>query len=992
MLGQSTMDNIVLSTLSACLSPNLAIRTAAEQRGRDLASQHPEYGLYLTQIATSPAFPDPERQLAAVSLKQYVDFQWQNKGVDGLLGPEPPAEVKARIRDAILQGICDPSRRMRVLNAYVIARIAHFDWPEAWPNLFDAIMTMLRSGSPQNVHGAMRVLAEFVRDDLTDQHFPHIAPALLPELHRIFSDTNAYGFRDRSRALAVFRDFTATMFMVSEAHPEVVANYLLPVLPIWMDAFKHVLSNPDTPSEALPIKHEVLRTLCKLIKQFPKASSPYISQFLEPIWNHLVYFQHRYLLELVNPPEDFEATADVDSDGETLGFESLLYSLLEYMLLVSRRREFKLMFTTVVEGSKNRKAGAFLTQLVEVCLTYFQISAELEESWTTDMNQFIQDDEEEAMNFNVRIAVEELLMELSDKYPNEVLQALSQAVGTKLQEANTSRESGDRNWWKVHEACLLALGRSSGSLIESLRSGTFSFDMEGLFTHVVLADMQCNDCPYLQGRALWFASQFAEVLPPALISQYLGAAVQALSPAVSNPAVKVSAVKAIRGFCCTLESADLVPFQTGMIEGIMGLSEAASDEALGLLLETLELIAKINDEVTARYADVMANLLLQVWVRTAEDYVLSEIVIDVFTVLAANKLMVARFQERMVPAVRDVLTEENVHTMSAAVATAFTFMTALIRHAPEPFPAVYTTTVFPQMIKLLLKVEDHSILQNGQDTIKELVERDLPGLTRWTDGTKTGLDYIIALVSRLLQPDHSESAAIFVGDLISKIIQKAGSDLGPLLPDLLTAVVRRLQVAATSSFIQQLVMIFAHLFMTQTEETVNFLAALDLPGGESALQLVLRSWCDQFSDFQGFVSIKVSAIAMSKLLDTADPRLDAVRVQGDEIVTSNKPTRYTQVPFPSKGIKLLILELQQQTEGALRGRRDDDDENDDEDEGESWEEDDDDEEADDRDDEGWHDVAKGDAFLTHMLGHGDEEMEDDRTDAKNDPVFHINLK
>lgn len=42
--------------------------------------------------------------------------------------------------------------------AYAVSAIAHWDWPEAWPELFNLLMEMLVSGDVNAVHGAMRVL------------------------------------------------------------------------------------------------------------------------------------------------------------------------------------------------------------------------------------------------------------------------------------------------------------------------------------------------------------------------------------------------------------------------------------------------------------------------------------------------------------------------------------------------------------------------------------------------------------------------------------------------------------------------------------------------------------------------------------------------------------------------------------------------------------------------------------------------------------------
>jgi len=53
------------------------------------------------------------------------------------------------------------------------------------------------------------------------------------------------------------------------------------------------------------------------------------------------------------------------------------------------------------------------------------------------------------------------------------------------------------------------------------------------------------DLPFLQGRTLWFVSQFAKSLPNELASQYVTAAVNALQPNQPFP-VKISAVKALK--------------------------------------------------------------------------------------------------------------------------------------------------------------------------------------------------------------------------------------------------------------------------------------------------------------------------------------------------------------------------------------------------------------------------------------------------------------
>ena len=67
-------------------------------------------------------------------------------------------QAKVDIRRLLPVGLREPVRRVRVSVAYAVSAIAHWDWPEAWPELFDVLMEALASGNPDAIHGAMRVL------------------------------------------------------------------------------------------------------------------------------------------------------------------------------------------------------------------------------------------------------------------------------------------------------------------------------------------------------------------------------------------------------------------------------------------------------------------------------------------------------------------------------------------------------------------------------------------------------------------------------------------------------------------------------------------------------------------------------------------------------------------------------------------------------------------------------------------------------------------
>lgn len=142
------------------------------------------------------------------------------------------------------------------------------------------------------------------------------------------------------------------------------------------------------------------------------------------------------------------------------------------------------------------------------------------------------------------------------------------------------------------------------------------------------------------------------------------------------------------------------------------------------------------------------------------------------------------------------------------------------------------------------------------------------------------------------------SQAIFIGNLITKLIAFSGRALLPVLPDLLKAVALRLNTARNATFIQTLVLVFAQLISREQypiDTIVSFLDQLPLQRADgpprSALDMLLNIWCENHSSFVGFYDCKVSMVGLAKLVCMRDPRVSRMAVKGDIIVTERITTR-----------------------------------------------------------------------------------------------------
>ncbi|KAH9253048.1 hypothetical protein BASA81_009053 [Batrachochytrium salamandrivorans] len=922
MIPSTDINSAVLSTLNLCLCGDVNSMRRGEDDLKQLAFQ-PDFAQALLQCSLLPSlsqrvFDLTRIYLAALTLKSYIDSNWSSKS-DHLANLEPPEKVKTWIKGNILQGLADDISSIRIALAYVVSRIAHIDWPDAWPTLLDDLMIHLKSGQANRVHGAMRVLVEFVRDDISDQQFPAVASILLPELFYIFSNAEIYTARMRAKSVAILRDFIEMIFMVKEEHPEVVGNYLDPLIVMWIGGFQTIMSE-EYRAEHIAIKNEVLRTVVKIARGFPKQIMPYMPQLMQLAWEDLQRLSDCYEADYIMMTADLSSvneSCEIDSDGETLGLETILLSLVEFSQLAIRKKALRPMFLgPAVAGGQH----SMLKMFILVCLRYMRITTEMELSWTKDMNQYIQDDEEDSLTFNMRTAVEETLTTLLDTYHDETLSALCECTTEIFQKSQNAREKGEAWWWKGIEVGLIALGRAQAEMIDAMNDGRLQYDINGLFSHIVLTSLTAYEYPFLQGRALCFSSQFSEVLPTQLVDQLIQGAVSAIRQENVNFAVRICALKAIRGFCSTVSKKELQSHQAGILQSITALAPFVMEDSLLLLLETMVLVVKIDQDVTDAHTPMISALLTNVLNQGLTDFVMVDVIQDLVAAMATSKI--SAFQDSMLAYFANSISVDAINTSPETVTSMLLFIDTMLKRVPEPFSPVYVKELFPRIISLVNFSNDSALLQNSEGVIKVLVQRDFPGILEWTDGSVSGLEYIICFVGKLLDPQQTESAAMFVGDLVTKLIQKGQAALAPVLPNLLLSVIRRLESAKRPTFVQTLVLVFAHLIQNQLDVVISFLAECNV-NGKDGLSILLHAWCDNFQDFHGIFASKVSCTALAKLISHPCPLLDSIQIRGDLIMPSgtkiitrsqskNTPDQYTYVSFRCRALQLLLKEYTHQ--------------------------------------------------------------------------------
>ncbi|KAG6885829.1 hypothetical protein C0993_009221 [Termitomyces sp. T159_Od127] len=913
--------------------------------------------------------------------------------------------IKGQIRRNVFQGLSDRDRKIRSLCANTLTFIAKSDWPDEYPELLSSLITLLSSGSPHSVHGAMQVFTEFIKGDLTEDQILPVLRQLLPVLLTILGSKDTYSALTRARTISVFRQCVTALFMVKDQHPQATKEAVSTILPVWLEAFQ-VLLNIDPKLDVtntsnwdgLAIRVQVFKTLDKILTAFPRAMKPYLEGFLTASLVHLqalhATFNEYYL-------SSSEATPG-SSEDEAIELPQLICPILDFVSAVTREGKSRDWFDVDNIGS-----------LVAAIFDFVQITNEDEETWANNANAFVQQEDDTTQPYSVRVAGFDLLSSLMDRNQTQTTRMFQLVVRQVIQSSHQQREAGRLDWWRPLEAALAAVGSQAVSILECLEDEEDSgrqkpIDIEYLLSDIIPSVLNLSHYPFLQGRGFVFASQYSKLLPITLAGHYLDAALQVIEAVEAGIPVKISAVKAVHNFFQGDADPSVFAFAPRVTKGLGPFLFITSEDTLSLVLETLSVILEVEKGkwLTVEMADSLVVALLEVWNKNNKDPIFHSILADIFTNLAASSS----------PGVYETVVKQALPALTSAIASAkadeswiaesaIDFITSFVQGSPETgLGGGFFALVAPNVFKCLGETEDRVVLQNGISCLTAIILKDPHQLLSWNDGScRSGLDYTLSLIAKTLE-NQEEFGGLVIGELIIHLLRKAGESVLPILPQLLQAMVGRMTSAKTATFLQSLVIPFAFLINNQRDTVLSLLEGM-VVNGRSGLDILVQTWCENGSTFHGFWQTRISTLGLIQLFVSEHPTLKQLIVKGDIIVnnanrnvimtrsrTKKTPTEFTSIPFPVKALKLILRDVQSSGDSATisaRGGAATDD-IDSDDGNEDWTE-----------EEKLNPASLGDefAFLSDMIGprgmpfDNDDIIREDDDDAfKDDPVVKMDMQ
>ncbi|KXT09296.1 hypothetical protein AC579_2852 [Pseudocercospora musae] len=952
------MEEQLVRLLSETQSAREAPRKNAEWQLKQQYA-NPLFPAALVSLGAHDNVPLEVRQAALLVLKNWVLACW-SPSFDDFHGPLFADEAaKAHMRQQLLDLAVSArgERKVKSAAALVLSKMASADFPQHWPDLLPTLLNVVASGTDAQLHGALKLLNELVDDSFTDEHFFHVGRDLLTVVYDVAANERRPAAL-RALAVSVFRSCFDLLEMVMEdhVHKPAVKAFADENLPAWIPFAIESLKSPlpaPPPAEAqkdaaaehhrgsVALKLQVVKVLMRMRSLFSPMLSPHSPALFSATWQELSTLQAHYFQHYI---QDFGQGRLEDADGLPFTLDFLVLEELDFMQACLRappvRKELEQQLQSQAPGT------TWITDVMKVAVAYAQITTEEEGLWDIDVNVFLSEEVNVTANYTPRSACGDLVIKLGEWLNNATVEGLL---------AYTRSLYSENAGWKIKEAALYLLNQLLGDF-QDVEKQIGPESAEGYVDFIKYA-MQ-EEPVFLRARGYLVAGSLTRTSGEALQSvatSFMEATLQAISSDDSE-IVKVSCIRALQYYLASLPSAVTLQKQPAIITSLSNFLNTQdlsdlddNDDLLITIIETLRDAILLDTRTCLTGGGI--DLLFTVASRGATNFQIALLVTETFeeiarTISESDADSYAQLVQKVLPSLMgafDVatLTEENALANLAAE-----LLAVLAENGATPLPAGFITTVMPRLTRLLLGSQDDELLKSATSAVKHMLHHDSEQVFSFRDQAgKGGLEVVLIIIDRLLNPSVDDNGASEVGGLAAEVVEKAGSEkLGPYLMQLLQAVAVRLATASQAQFIQSLILVFARLSLISASDVVGFLADVRI-GDQNGLQVVISKWLENSINFAGYDDIRQNVVALSKLYELHDPRLAQIQVKGDLIVPKSdrimtrsrakqQPDQYTVIPAQLKIIKVLVEELlsasgsQRNIDAAVAAELDDGDEDD----------------------------------------------------------------
>lgn len=886
-----------LQLLQGVLSSSEDIRKTSSEQIEGLRRHGPDQ-LFVTlvTIGASTSVELQYRMLALMTLKSAIFTTW-SIGFTQFEGPVAvSSDVKVKIRQSLLHLLGSDERQIRSASASMLAKIAAVDFPDEWSDFGQIAVKLVTPNeghtNENSLNGGLQLLKDVLNDVLTEKDFFMIGNDLINSFS-VIAQSPKYSSFTKILAIQCFSSCIQFFLMVSDDEKEAHEAFTQSVITLWVENIMiPIISNKSINKDALELKFEIYYIIRDLDSAFLWFAEYFlVDKLLPAIWKDLVVLTPYYVEYVVAHDESKAFSNDSDT---VQNVSNWAISALETLTLAVTSDE---VTADSVGLTKFVSPHDILTVFSQLAL----ITAQDLDEWVSDSNIYVAQELELYVERNVRPLLPQIITRSQVPFQSIIDHTLSLAQAGKD--------------WTIIEASLYLLG----SYLLDTDDNIVSLDECSNIFALINQGVSESDKELLRCRCISTASIMAKYLQTD-DSTFFTKVVDdwvAISTSTESSIVKLSVVMALDRMA-DRDSTPLIKYQIPLFNLIASLVVDAEDETPAVLVNFTMLVYKLDIVASASESGTIVNLLFQLAAKNTSMVDLNIEVTDAFAVLARQSTEHNSYEDVIGKAISTLLgvirnAEPTGYDYSPDLVLALDVASALLGNGPNKLSLELVNSILLPLYEIIVKSTDSQVLQSASEAFALLI-------THGSDTIATlenGVTMTLQVAAKLLDPVcEEESAVLNAGKIVLAILSAFGADLdSQLLTDIIRATAYRLIISENVVLSENLIMVFCRLMLHSAAQIIDMLASLD---NGKVLEGVVSKWLATFEIVRGYQYIKENTLALQKIFELDDPRINAIRIQGDPIISDPdviitrskaKNLKYTEIGVQEKIVKLFVKEL-----------------------------------------------------------------------------------
>lgn len=517
-----TAQSVVLDVLTKAASQDAEILKPAEKQLKEWETQ-PGFYSVLFAIFADYNVDVNVRWIAILYFKNGIDRYWRKTAPNVISESE-----RAALRPLLISNFNEPVSQLATQLAVLISKVARFDCPKDWPELFPTLMNAVKSQHDLEQQRALLTLHHVTKalsskrlagdrrlfQDLTNNIFEFIL-----QLWFFHDEQMIHSMQTYDNKFVVFME--KSTLALKTLHRLTVHGFKKPDKNC--DCVKFLSSLFDKLRSYLELRKNFVKVNLEMCEKTEK----YIVLMTKILINVLEYHPFSYI-PFIRPSLEFAVTYVFTSAGAELLFERFVVqcmNLIKGILLCAEYRPAKIMDET--KNPQTLEAHAireeFFTEQVlleisrRLLTSYFLLSEDNLNTWENDPEDFAVDEGGESWKYNSRPSTEALFLSLY----HEFRQQLTSTLLCLMTETAPMCDPADLPAILRKEAIYNAVGLAAFELYDEV-------DFDQWFLNTLLKELEVSSPSYkiIRRRVIsligqWISVKLSHELRPCLYKSIL---------------------------------------------------------------------------------------------------------------------------------------------------------------------------------------------------------------------------------------------------------------------------------------------------------------------------------------------------------------------------------------------------------------------------------------------------------------------------------------